>query len=126
MEFGCKNRTTCEECMPNSPYDWCCREECGEHEFCRGCEYWNKRISKGFTKEFPYKIGTFVVIKDALLFNKLRIGTVESYSCVTDNDEFIINVSGYKDNWCRSYSPDRIEVATDEQVKIYKSQMGIS
>lgn len=119
-------KITCEECMPNSPYDWCCRKECREHEFCRGCEYWSKRFTKGFTKEFPYKIGTFVILKDALLFNKLRIGTVESYSCVTDDDKFIINVSGYKDNWYRSYSPDRIEVATDEQVKIYKSQMGIS
>lgn len=44
MEFEC-GKITCEECMPDSPHDWCCKRECGEHEFCRGCEYWNKRIS---------------------------------------------------------------------------------
>ena len=29
---------TCAECMKDAPYHWCCRMECGEHEFCRGCE----------------------------------------------------------------------------------------
>ena len=29
---------TCHECMKDAPYPWCCRMECGEHEFCRGCE----------------------------------------------------------------------------------------
>lgn len=29
----------CEECMEGSPYRYCCRIECGEHEFCRNCTY---------------------------------------------------------------------------------------
>ena len=28
----------CLECMKDAPWRWCCRMECGEHEFCRGCE----------------------------------------------------------------------------------------
>ena len=30
---------TCEECMKGAPYVFCCKRECGEHEFCRGCTY---------------------------------------------------------------------------------------
>ena len=33
---------TCEECMKGAPYRWCCKIECGEHEFCRGCQYPSK------------------------------------------------------------------------------------
>lgn len=29
---------TCDECMKDAPSPWCCRMECGEHEFCRDCE----------------------------------------------------------------------------------------
>ena len=50
MKLECE-RINCEECIPNSPHDWCCKRECREHEFCRECEYWNKKVSKGFTKE---------------------------------------------------------------------------
>lgn len=28
----------CCECMSDAPYDFCCKTECGEHEFCRGCK----------------------------------------------------------------------------------------
>jgi len=29
----------CLKCMKDAPWHWwCCRMECGEHEFCRGCE----------------------------------------------------------------------------------------
>lgn len=28
---------TCERCMYDAPYRWCCKLECGEHEFCRNC-----------------------------------------------------------------------------------------
>lgn len=30
---------TCEECMEGAPFRWCCKTECGEHEFCRNCQY---------------------------------------------------------------------------------------
>lgn len=30
---------SCNECMKGSPYKFCCRLECGEHEFCRNCSY---------------------------------------------------------------------------------------
>lgn len=26
---------SCEECMKDAPHDYCCKLECGEHEFCR-------------------------------------------------------------------------------------------
>ena len=29
---------SCKECMKNAPHDYCCKLECGEHEFCRGCQ----------------------------------------------------------------------------------------
>ena len=28
----------CKECMKNAPYQYCCKDECMEHEFCRGCK----------------------------------------------------------------------------------------
>ena len=33
------NCNDCSECMKGSPYRFCCKDECGEHEFCRGCAY---------------------------------------------------------------------------------------
>lgn len=35
---------TCEECMPDAPYDRYYKCECGEHEFCRGCESENRGV----------------------------------------------------------------------------------
>ena len=32
------NGGSCEECMKDAPHDYCCKLECGEHEFCRGCQ----------------------------------------------------------------------------------------
>lgn len=29
----------CKECMKGAPFDFCCRIECREHEFCRGCTF---------------------------------------------------------------------------------------
>ena len=29
----------CKECMEGAPYNYCCKIECGQHEFCRGCKY---------------------------------------------------------------------------------------
>ena len=31
------NDCKCKECMINAPYRFCCKIECGEHEFCKGC-----------------------------------------------------------------------------------------
>jgi hypothetical protein len=28
----------CEECMYDAPYPYCCKRECGEHEFCTECQ----------------------------------------------------------------------------------------
>ena len=35
----------CEECMKGAPYAFCCKRECREHEFCRGCSYVSKNNS---------------------------------------------------------------------------------
>lgn len=34
----------CQSCMEGAPYSYCCRLECGEHEFCRGCNISKKPI----------------------------------------------------------------------------------
>lgn len=31
-------KNKCKECMYDAPYKWCCKEVCGEIEFCRDCE----------------------------------------------------------------------------------------
>lgn len=28
----------CRECMFDAPYEDCCKEKCGEYEYCRECE----------------------------------------------------------------------------------------
>lgn len=33
--------TLCRECMGSAPFPYCCKLECGQHEFCRGCTYLN-------------------------------------------------------------------------------------
>lgn len=33
----CNNK--CKECMKDAPYKFCCKLECGEHEFCKQCKY---------------------------------------------------------------------------------------
>ena len=30
---------SCKECMEGAPYNYCCKIECGQHEFCRDCKY---------------------------------------------------------------------------------------
>lgn len=40
----CKKFTNCKECMKDTPHPYCCRLECGEHEFCRNC-VWHKDIN---------------------------------------------------------------------------------
>ena len=31
------NGGSCEECMFDAPHEYCCKIECGEHDFCRHC-----------------------------------------------------------------------------------------
>lgn len=35
----CLGYDSCKECMSGAPYDYCCRQECREHEFCRECSW---------------------------------------------------------------------------------------
>lgn len=44
MDIGV--RTTCVRCMAGAPYHQCCRLECHQHEFCRGCQ-WNPDLEGG-------------------------------------------------------------------------------
>ena len=34
----CEN-INCNESMKNAPHNYCCKLECGEHEFCKECDY---------------------------------------------------------------------------------------
>ena len=85
----------------------------------------------GFTKTFPYNTGAFVLVnldtyddKDPKkLIN--RLGTITCYQCVTEKDEFIVMVSGYKNAWCGEYLLSEIRLATKEEVNVYRNIMGI-
>lgn len=37
----------CGVCMIAAPYPYCCRKECGEHEYCTGCAYNDKEDQNG-------------------------------------------------------------------------------
>ena len=41
----------CKECMDGAPYEYCCKVECDEHEFCRHCEAKCKEIVNECPKE---------------------------------------------------------------------------
>lgn len=85
----------------------------------------------GFTKTFPYNIGTFVVIKDDNVdWNKPKsllghLGSIACYQWVDEDDDLMVMVSGYKDSWCGEYLLNEIRVATDEEIETYKNLMGI-
>lgn len=32
-----ENKIKCNECMYDAPYNFCCKQECNEHEFCKNC-----------------------------------------------------------------------------------------
>ena len=46
----------CKECMKDAPYSYCCKYECGQHEFCRGCKAesadYNKRCNQDKNAQF--------------------------------------------------------------------------
>lgn len=44
-EVDCET-TDCKTCMKGAPYDYCCRKECREHEFCKECKFYNRLIGK--------------------------------------------------------------------------------
>lgn len=37
----------CFDCMFDAPYWYCCRLECGEHEFCRDCKAESAKVTDG-------------------------------------------------------------------------------
>ena len=86
----------------------------------------------GFTKTFPYNKGTFVVVNDdSIDMNNSktllgRLGTITCYQCVTESDELIVMISGYKDSWCGEYLLKDIRLATDIEISTYKDLMGIT
>lgn len=62
IDKTCKYRPKyngCKECMKGAPFDFCCRYECREHEFCRGCTFIktssNNEKEKKETKEEKLK-----------------------------------------------------------------------
>lgn len=38
---NCQKTNNCKECAKlfKMPHVYCCLDECGEHEFCRGCNH---------------------------------------------------------------------------------------
>ena len=77
-----------------------------------------------FTVEFPYDIGTFVIVRAAGCARRESIRT----NCVdgsSTDDPFVIAVSGYKDSWYGEYLLHEIEIASDKEVEEYKKRLGI-
>lgn len=82
---------------------------------------------------FPVDVGTFVIIDYIDVdFNNPKtllgkIVTISCYQCVDNRqlDDFIVMVSGYKDNWCREYLLSKLVLASDEVILMYKKEMGI-
>lgn len=84
-----------------------------------------------FTITFPVDIGTYVIVDhgDIDLSDPKnlhgRFGTLACYQCVMNDDDYIVMVSGYKDAWCGEYPLSKVLIATDEQIEMYKKEMGI-
>lgn len=85
-----------------------------------------------FTITFPIDIGTHVIVNhegiDLSDPKNLhgRFGTISCYQCVENyDDDYIVMVSGYKDAWWGEYLLSNVLVATDEQIEMYKKEMGI-
>lgn len=82
-----------------------------------------------FTITFPVDIGTFVIVDDDDNSTRLlgRVGSISCYQCVDNkfDEDFIVMVSGYKDSWCGEYLLSKTRIATDDEIKEYKSLMGI-
>lgn len=62
------NCDSCIECMKDAPYHFCCRDECGEHEFCRDCktrEIYSKNDETNIKiyKEYEVKKGCLKYLK---------------------------------------------------------------
>lgn len=55
---------TCNDCMDGAPYKFCCKLECGEHEFCRNCSYTPKN------NHCPYKTEQMLQYNKEELNNK--------------------------------------------------------
>lgn len=54
----------CNDCMDGAPYKFCCKLECGEHEFCRNCSYTSKN------RHCPYKTEQMLQYSKEELNNK--------------------------------------------------------
>lgn len=53
------NEDKCKKCMSDAPYYWCCKRECGQHEFCKDCTAKSKGNRMTFKcaicgKEYPF------------------------------------------------------------------------
>jgi hypothetical protein len=33
-----EDQLRCERCMQDAPYEYCCKNYCGKHTWCEGCE----------------------------------------------------------------------------------------
>lgn len=77
---------SCKECMNGAPYDYCCKIECGEHEFCKNCEY--------IPRHKCYH---------------------EVSSPITDNDDKLLNVLEPVVNWSKARPLPPVTDKTDEK-----------
>ena len=86
-----------------------------------------------FTVTFPVDTGTFVIVNhegiDLTNPKNLRgrLGSIACYQCVTKRDEedHIVMVSCYNDDWAGEYLLSKLLIATDKQVTSYEKMLGI-
>lgn len=65
-KMKCKN-IKCSDCMQGAPYPFCCHKECGEHEFCKGCNFcWTLSTQDAFQILIDTILGENYYITDSM------------------------------------------------------------
>jgi hypothetical protein len=130
----------CEECMKGAPYAFCCKRECGEHEFCRNCSYIsNNKYCSYKTEQMLQYSKEELNNKPADFYNSIKPipidwSTVKPLPPVTDGSEdYLIPVERVLDDMysdsCIASSAKEYYInnyATEQEKEEFKIQETIS
>lgn len=130
---------TCEECMKGAPYAFCCKRECGEHEFCRNCSYIsNNKYCSYKTEQMLQYSKEELNNKPADFYNSIKPipidwSTVKPLPPVTDGFNYLIPIEKviddmYSDSYIASSAKDYYitNYATEQEKEEFRRQETIS